>query len=327
MSTPDKPYEPVELSIGTLSSATGVPVDTLRTWERRYGFPVPTTRTGGSHRRYAAETIVQVRLIVRALELGHRPSAVVGRDPEELRRIVDAASVPAAAPEARPAPAAPAGAEPSVDPEVLERWMHLTHDMDGEGLTSEFQRSLAGMPAIDFLEHRMGPYLHEMGEQWARGALRVSQEHYASEKAREFLNAQWRGANEGNRGARAAVLATPPGEPHALGLHMAAWVIALAGAHVVFLGANTPMAEVAFAVERHSAQGVVLSAAAGYSGDLAAEMKDLLARLPRPVKIVLGGAGAHAAGLNDRNMNRFKDLFAWAAGLGPPSGASLAEAR
>ena len=81
MSTPDKPYEPVELSIGTLSSATGVPVDTLRTWERRYGFPVPTTRTGGSHRRYAAETIVQVRLIVRALELGHRPSAVVGRDP------------------------------------------------------------------------------------------------------------------------------------------------------------------------------------------------------------------------------------------------------
>jgi methylmalonyl-CoA mutase cobalamin-binding subunit len=118
------------------------------------------------------------------------------------------------------------------------------------------------------------------------------------------------------------VLATPPGEPHALGLHMAAWVIALAGAHVVFLGANTPMAEVAFAVERHSAQGIVLSAAAGYSGDLAAEMKDLLARLPRPVKIVLGGAGARAAGLHDRNMNRFQDLFAWAAGLGAVGGTS-----
>ena len=331
MSTPDKPYEPVELSIGTLSSATGVPVDTLRTWERRYGFPVPTTRTGGSHRRYAAETIVQVRLIVRALELGHRPSAVVGRDPEELRRLVDAASVPAVPPEAKPAPAtraaptalaAHAGAEPSADPEVLERWMHLTHDMDGEGLTSEFQRSLAGMPAIDFLEHRMGPYLHEMGEQWARGALRVSQEHYASEKAREFLNAQWRGANEGNRGAVAAVLATPPGEPHALGLHMAAWVIALAGAHVVFLGANTPMAEVAFAVERHSAQGVVLSAAAGYSGNLAAELKELGARLPRPVKVVLGGAGARAAGIYDRNMNRFGDLFAWAVSLGAPGDAT-----
>ena len=59
MSTPEKPAEPaepVELSIGTLSSATGVPVDTLRTWERRYGFPAPVTRTGGSHRRYSVDT-------------------------------------------------------------------------------------------------------------------------------------------------------------------------------------------------------------------------------------------------------------------------------
>jgi DNA-binding transcriptional regulator YiaG len=45
VSPSDKPNEPVTLSIGTLSSATGVPVDTLRTWERRYGFPAPTART------------------------------------------------------------------------------------------------------------------------------------------------------------------------------------------------------------------------------------------------------------------------------------------
>jgi hypothetical protein len=90
MSRPHKPPDPVELSIGTLSSATGVPVDTLRAWERRYGFPAPSTRTGGSHRRYAADTIEQVRLIVRALEHGHRPSAVVGRDPEELVRLIGA---------------------------------------------------------------------------------------------------------------------------------------------------------------------------------------------------------------------------------------------
>ncbi len=315
MSIPEKPYEPVELSIGTLSSATGVPVDTLRTWERRYGFPAPTNRTGGSHRRYTADTIAQVRLIVRALELGHRPSAVVGRDPEELRRLIDAASPPGPAPSAVSTFTPAAGTEPGADPAVLARWMRATHDMDGEGLTTEFQRSLAEMPAIDFLEHRMGPYLHEMGEQWARGLLRVSQEHYASEKAREFLNAQWRGANEGNRAGSAAVLATPPGEPHALGLHMAAWVIALAGAHVVFLGANTPMAEVAFAVDHHSARGVVLSAAAGYVGDLAAELEDLSARLPRPVSVVLGGAGTRSVAPVYQNMNRFQDLFEWASGL------------
>jgi methanogenic corrinoid protein MtbC1 len=162
----------------------------------------------------------------------------------------------------------------------------------------------------------MGPYLHEMGEQWAKGLLRVSQEHYASEKAREFLNAQWRSVNEGNRGGRAAVLATPPGEPHTLGLHMAAWVTALAGVHVVFLGANTPMAEVAFAVEHHSAQGVVLSVAAGYGGDLQAELNDLTARLTRPVRIALGGAGSRAVPGADDDVNSFLNLFRWATGLG-----------
>ena len=30
-----------QLSIGAVSKATGVPVETLRTWERRYGVPSP----------------------------------------------------------------------------------------------------------------------------------------------------------------------------------------------------------------------------------------------------------------------------------------------
>jgi DNA-binding transcriptional MerR regulator/methylmalonyl-CoA mutase cobalamin-binding subunit len=303
VTSPDKPPEPIELSIGTLSSATGVPVDTLRTWERRYGFPVPTTRTEGSHRRYAAETIRQVQLIVRALELGHRPSAVVGRDLAELRSLLGAP--PAVA-------AAPAGATGS-DRQVLDRWLELTRTMDGEALVGELHRSLAELGAIPLLERRLGPFLQEMGEAWARGTLRVSMEHFAAERVREFLSSQWRGANEGNRGGRAAVvLATPPEERHSLGLHMAAWVIALAGARVIFLGADTPMEEVAFAVERHAASGVVLSVAAGYGGALEAHLAALGERLPRAVSIAVGGAGRSKSVQNWENLSGFDALFSWA---------------
>jgi MerR family transcriptional regulator, light-induced transcriptional regulator len=309
VSTPDKPSDPIALSIGTLSSATGVPVDTLRTWERRYGFPVPT-RTGGSHRRYPAETIGQVRLIVRALELGHRPSAVVGRDLDELRRLLGAPAPTSA--EA----AEPAASDPDADRLALARWLELSLQMDGEGLSGEFHRSLAEMAALDFLDRRMGPYLHAMGDQWARGLLRVSHEHFASERAREFLSGQWRGANEGHpSGSPSVVLATPPGEQHALGLHMAAWVIALAGVHVVFVGADTPMEEVAFSAERHAARGVVLSIAAGYVGDLPAQLSELSACLPSQVSIAVGGAGSWKAGADPRKLNSFKDLFNWAAAL------------
>lgn len=307
MSTPDKPIEPVALSIGTLSSATGVPVDTLRTWERRYGFPAPTTRTGGSHRRYSADTIGQVQLIVRALELGHRPSAVVGRDPDDLRRLLGPART------AGPVPTAPG---PNGDAAVVAHWLELTHALDGEGLTGELHRGLAEMAAIPLLERRIAPYLRELGEAWARGLLRVSHEHFASERVREFLSAQWRGANEGQGARVSAVLASPSGEQHVLGLHMAAWVIALAGVHVVFLGADTPWSEVAFAAERHAARAVALSVAAGYAGDLEAGLATLRAALPRDVKLTVGGAGAGLAHTPGQNMNRFEDLFKWARELG-----------
>lgn len=306
MSTPDKPPEPIELSIGSLSSATGVPVDTLRTWERRYGFPVPVARTSGSHRRYAAETIGQVQLIVRALELGHRPSAVVGRDLSELRRLVGS-----------PQPSnSSVASDAASDRVVLARWLELCRQMDGEGLSGEFHRSLAEMPALAFLERRMGPFLQAVGEQWARGLLRVSHEHFASERAREFLTAQWRGADDGQRSRSAtAVLATPPGERHALGLHMAAWVIALAGLHVVFIGADTPIAEVAFTAERYSACAVALSVAAGFTGDLEAMLKDLMGLLPAHVSVAVGGVGSGTAGHGALKLNRFQELFDWAASL------------
>jgi MerR family transcriptional regulator, light-induced transcriptional regulator len=305
VSTRDKPSDPIEISIGTLSSATGVPIETLRTWERRYGFPVPTTRTGGSHRRYAAETIDQIRLIARAIEAGHRPSAVVGRDLEELRRLMDA-----------PVLGAPVtGPNAAADRLALARWIDLTERMDGEGLVAEFRRSLSEMAVVDFLARRMSPYISVLGREWANGALRVSHEHFASEKAREFLSVQWRDANQSPRGNLATVvLATPPGERHVLGLLMAAWVIALAGVHVIFLGADTPMEEVAFAVEYHSARGVALSVAAGYAGDLRGALSDLALRVPRTVAVVVGGEGSENAPL-ELKMNRFDDLFQWAIGL------------
>jgi DNA-binding transcriptional MerR regulator/methylmalonyl-CoA mutase cobalamin-binding subunit len=305
--TSDKPNEPVALSIGTLSSATGVPVETLRTWERRYGFPTPTARTGGSHRRYAADAIGQVQLIVRALELGHRPSAVIGRNPDELRRLLGLASR---------VDAAPADPPPNADARVVARWLELTRALDGDGLLGELHRSLAEMAAVPLLERRVAPYLRELGEAWAKGLLRVSHEHYASERVREFLSAQWRRANEGQRAGRvSAVLATPSGEQHVLGLHMAAWVIALAGVHVVFLGADTPWGEIVFAAERHAARGVALSTAAGYPGDLEAGLATLRAALPRDVKLALGGAGSDRVRMDGQHLNRFEDLFKWARAL------------
>lgn len=291
--------EPADLSIGALSNATGVPVDTLRTWERRYGYPLPTARGDGSHRRYSADTVGMIQLILRALELGHRASAVVGRDAAELQRLI-------AERERQLAPLTP-------DERIVKDWVDLTRALDGDGLTRAFHRQLAEMSAIEFLERCMGPYLSEIGAGWASGQLHIYQEHLASERAREFLSAQWRRLSEQGQRPSAArvILATLPGERHVLGLHMAAWVVARVGVHVGFLGGDTPVAELASAARQSQAQGVVLSLAAGYRGDLPRQLRELESLLPSSVRVAVGGAGSSDASAAPYRLNSFDALLNW----------------
>src|SRR5689334_9148925 len=72
-------------SIGALSRASGVPAETLRTWERRYGFP-SAERTESGHRRSPPSTLDRLRLVVSAMALGHRPSNVLAADEATLRQ-------------------------------------------------------------------------------------------------------------------------------------------------------------------------------------------------------------------------------------------------
>jgi cobalamin-dependent methionine synthase I len=111
------------------------------------------------------------------------------------------------------------------------------------------------------------------------------------------------------------VLATPPGEQHVLGLHMAAWVMALAGVHVVFLGADTPWTEIAFAAQQHGAQAVALSLAAGHSRDVQAGLAELSGLLPPSTSLLLGGAGRAGVHASGPDLNKFEDLFNWSLAL------------
>ena len=80
------------LSIGALSAATGVPVETIRTWERRYGFPVAERKPSG-HRVYPVSTVPRLRLISQALAQGHRAAEVVAAPAPVLEALLDTVPV------------------------------------------------------------------------------------------------------------------------------------------------------------------------------------------------------------------------------------------
>ena len=77
------------LSIGALSIATGVPVETIRSWERRYGYPVAERKPSG-HRVYSLDAVPRLQLVARALSQGHRAAEVVGASESALESLLAA---------------------------------------------------------------------------------------------------------------------------------------------------------------------------------------------------------------------------------------------
>jgi DNA-binding transcriptional MerR regulator/methylmalonyl-CoA mutase cobalamin-binding subunit len=294
------------LSIGALSRATGVPADTLRTWERRYGFPA-AERTESGHRRYSLPTLERLRLVVRALDLGHRPGNVLTATSEQLASLLEIAPrQPARAIEPAPADVH----------EVIDAWIGHVERYEGRALDRELRTAYAELGGNAFLEERVGPFIVAIGERWAAGAITVGHEHFASERIRELLAELWRPLSDAATGA-AYVCAAPPGELHVLGLHMVALTVALANGRVIFLGADTPVLEVAAAVAAHSAEAVIMSASASCEASrLAQHLTELRDAVPAQVPIVAGGAGVQGL-FSDRDpagvlvLQRFAGLRAW----------------
>ena len=82
---------PLTMSIAAVERDTGLSKDTLRVWERRYGFPTPE-RDASGERSYAFEQVARLRTIKRLLDIGHRPGRIVPLAPEDLERLSSASA-------------------------------------------------------------------------------------------------------------------------------------------------------------------------------------------------------------------------------------------
>lgn len=302
---------PMALTIGAVSTATGVAVNTLRTWERRYGFPAPA-RSDGGQRLYAESDVSRLKLVARALAQGHRPRQVVPADESALRQLLGATA---------PAPAPPPSRRPpgalGQDAQAVAPWLHAARALDGEALRSHFQSDLSRLGVLPFLSTRAGPFLTTVGQAWAQGDLRIYQEHFATDRLTEFLVSIWRPLSDTARGP-AVVCGTLPGESHTVGLHMAAAVFALNGRRVVLIERAAPLPELASCVLGAGATALALSISTSYPPQRAADhVHALRDTLPPHVRVITGGAGA-PNGI--QGVDRIRDLDhldAWAAADAP----------
>lgn len=286
------------LSISAVERDTGLSKDTLRVWERRYGFPRPG-RDAAGERSYPPEQVERLRLIRRLLDAGHRPGKVVALPLEGLREMVERPSTRRGTTAARD----------DLHPE-LGRFVALAASQRVEDLRRALSESALRMGLGRFVGELAAPLCRLVGESWSCGDLQVYEEHLFTEAMQGVLRSAI-GSIPQTASSPRVLLTTFPSESHGLGLLMAEALLALEGCRCLSLGVRTPLGDIATAAAAQRADVVALSFSAGLNARCVLEgLGELRSRLPAAVEIWAGGSCAVLARRAPRGVRVVRELAA-----------------
>lgn len=242
---------------------SGVPADTIRVWERRYGVPRPR-RTASGYRIYSVE---DVRLLERMRELVHD-----GVSPSRAATILGGA----------------AGALlPTLTPTEF-----VARIAAGEYPQQELERLLQAAATqrawAELADQWLMPMLQELGDAWADQSITLVHEHAVSAMVIRHLTAAYYEVIPST--GPVVLLGLPPGELHEIGLLLFAVVLRSAGVDARYLGADLDAAAWTAAIDDARPLWAI---SASYLPDTDQRLRQLVEELVRvpDLHIGLGGRG------------------------------------
>ena len=271
---PQSSLDPPGLPIASVERETGLSKDTLRVWERRYGFPTPE-RDANGERLYAPFQVRRLAQIKRLIDRGHRPGKLLTLDEAALLALDTT-------PGTRPA---------TPDQQQLDAWLQLVKMHDSEALQRQFYREMAKRGLARFVQDIVAPLITRIGEAWSRNELGIFEEHLFSQHLEKLFRTTL--ANMAPQaGSPRVLLTTLSGEEHTLGLLMVESLLVVEDAYPVLLGPQTPIAEIVRAAQVKQVDVVCLSFSSAYSPALATQgLRDLRQVLPASIALWAGGYG------------------------------------
>lgn len=262
------------LNIAGAERATGLSKDTLRVWERRYGFPRPE-RDASGERLYPAEQIERLRLLKRLIDAGERPGRLMAMTQDDLEARL------------RRLPAT-AVAVPAVE---VGEYVEILKSHDIERLRRQLGRARERLGLARFVVDLVAPLNTHVGDAWMSGQLHIFEEHLYTESMQVILRDAIARVPVHGEGRPRVLLTTFPHEPHGLGLLMAEALLSLEGARCVSLGTGTPLWDIALAAQAQRADVVALSFS-GYlnPNQIVEGLAELRQKLPASIELWAGGA-------------------------------------
>ncbi|MBN1957234.1 MAG: MerR family transcriptional regulator [Desulfuromonadales bacterium] len=256
------------LTIQQLSQELNLGVDTLRIWERRYGFPKPARDSRG-HRRYPLEQVDLLRTVCRLQELGHRPNKIFALSEKERTDILEQA-------------------QQITNPELINYEALILN-----GSVSKIENKLRSYLSVNGLEQliteRILPIIRIMGRHWINGKLSIAREHMISDILGDILKEQLLLPHP-QEPDRTIIFLTLCGERHKLGLLMSAALFHLLGINCLLIQEELPLMEVPQLALDTSSDAVALSFSSHYSSRQAKkDLATLRNELDPEIKIIAGG--------------------------------------
>jgi len=261
--------------IGRVTKLTGLSIDVVRVWERRYGAVRPARSDGGT-RLYSDADIRRLRRLRQAVDGGHSIGQAARLSESELDELI-------------------ADAQPSIeaaDPyrAVRERFIEAVQTMDVVGADQELARAATLFPARELVKRIAAPIADELCERRTQKDFSVAHERLALGLLRSMLGSLFRLYPPAGI-ADTIVLAAPAGERNEFSLWLASLLAAAHGWRVVCLGADIPAAEIALAVRLTNARVLALNLASGHYGT-GDELAIVSRLVPFSTRIWIAGAEA-----------------------------------
>jgi DNA-binding transcriptional MerR regulator len=216
------------LNIKAVAELTGVPLHTLRAWERRYGIPRPDRNAENRYRLYDDQDIADVLWMKRQVEAGVSPAQA-----SAMLRQTQRGTLLAPAPTLAPTP--------------IQAHVNALYDaavaLDEAAMQRVLNQVWSTFAPEQVIVDVLQPTLRRIGDSWQRNLLSVEQEHFASNLIRQRLHAMIQAHITPPLTAPRLVAACAPEEQHDIGLLMLTYLAKQHGWNVTYLGQRTPLDE------------------------------------------------------------------------------------
>jgi MerR family transcriptional regulator, light-induced transcriptional regulator len=279
----------VVYTVKHVARMTGIPADTVRMWERRYGVVEPA-RSEGGYRLYDETSVRRLAAMQALVRAGWSPRLAA----EQVKAGAGSAPLLLGGDRSQETGAGVGGeGRPSLVP--------LAGDLHAGRLESTLTGVFASAPFEELVDDWLMPALTELGSAWRAGSVSVGGEHFVSAGLQRHVAGVLAEARPPS-GAPRVIAGLARASRHELGILAFAAVLRRAGADVLYVGSDLPTESWVETARSFATRAVVLSVPTPEDVPGVRDAVAAVAESIPEVEIYLGGRHQDAVGTPARPL-------------------------